>query len=86
MMPKEGCKILNISPFSKHIFWSWKPGADLPETLVIQQVIAYGEISDLRLLSKLLPPQAVNEAIGKWKSKDRNKKRINLLKQVFLDE
>lgn len=76
---------MNIKPFSKHIFWSYKPDADLPENLVIQQVIAYGEISDFRLISKLLPPQKINEAIEKWNNKDRYEKHINFLKKVFLN-
>jgi hypothetical protein len=75
---------MKITPFSKHIFWSWKPDADLPENLVIQQVIAYGEISDFRLICKLLPTEKINVAIEKWKNKDKYKKQINFLKQVFL--
>jgi hypothetical protein len=77
---------MNISLFSKHIFWSWKPDADLPENLVIQQVIAYGEISDFRLISKLIPTQKINEAIESWKNKEKYKKHIYFLEQVFLHE
>jgi hypothetical protein len=77
---------MNIAPFSKHIFWSWKPGSDLPENLVIQQVIAYGEISDFRLISRLLPPQKINEAIRKWKNRAKYEKHIYFLEQVFLHE
>lgn len=75
---------MNITPFSKHIFWSWKHDADLPENLVVQQVIAYGEISDFRLLSQLIPKKNIMEAINKWKNKDRYIKQIHFLKQVFL--
>jgi hypothetical protein len=78
--------LMNTAPFSKHIFWSWKPDSDLPENLVIQQVIAYGEISDFRLLSKLFPRQKIIEAIGKWKERDKYKKHIFFLEQVFLHE
>lgn len=67
---------MNISPFSKHIFWSWKSDADLPENLVIQQVIAYGEISDFRIISKLIPLQKINESIEKWKNKDKYEQHI----------
>jgi len=76
---------MNITPFSKHIFWSYKPDADLPVNLLIQQIIAYGEISDFRLLSELIPAQKINQAIGQWKNKERYKKHIHFLKQVFLD-
>lgn len=75
---------MNISPFSKHIFWSWKPDADLPENVVIQQVIAYGEISDFRLMTKLIPKRKIVEAIEKWKNKDQYKKHIHFLTKVYL--
>jgi hypothetical protein len=77
---------MNIAPFSRHIFWSWKPDADLPENVVIQQVIAYGEISDFRLMCKLIPREKINEAIEKWKNRNKYEKHINFLKQVFLHE
>lgn len=77
---------MDITPFSKHIFWSWKSDADLPENLVVQQVISYGEISDFRLICKLLPPEKINEAIEKWKNKDKYTKQINFMRQVFLYE
>ena len=75
---------MNITPFSKHIFWSWKPDADLPENLVVQQVIAYGEISDFRVMCKLIPKQKIIEAIENWKRRDQYLKHIHFLKQVFL--
>ena len=75
---------MNIKPFSKHIFWSYKSDADLPENLVIQKVIAYGEISDFRLISRLIQPQKINEAIEKWNNKDRYQKQICLLRKIFL--
>lgn len=79
-------KTINIKPFSKHIFWAWKPDADLPENVVIQQVISYGEISDFRLLSKLFPRQKIIQAIDRWKEKEKHPKQINFLNQVFLND
>lgn len=76
---------MKIHPFSKHIFWSYKADADLPENVVVEQVIAYGEISDFRLISTLLSRQKIDEAIEQWKTKEQNKKHINFLKQVFLN-
>jgi hypothetical protein len=75
---------MNISPFSKHIFWSWKPDADLPDNLVIQQVIAYGEIADFRLLSQTYSLHEIDKAINKWKKRERYMKHICFLKQIFL--
>ena len=75
---------MNITPFSKHVFWSWKSNADLPENVVIQQVIAYGEISDFRQLTTLLPKQKIISAIENWQNKDKYAKHIHFMKQVFL--
>jgi hypothetical protein len=77
---------MNIAPFSKHIFWSYKNNADLPESLVVQQVITYGEITDFRKLAALLPKQNIIDAIEKWQNKDKYAKHIHFLKQVFLYE
>ena len=76
---------MNIKPFSKHVFWSYKPNADLAENLVVQHVIAYGEISDFRLISELLSPEKINSAIENWQNKKQYAKHINFLRQVFLD-
>ena len=75
---------MNTAPFSKHIFWSWKSNADLPESIVVQQVIAYGEISDFRKLATLLPKQTIFATIDKWHNKQKYAKHIHFLKQVFL--
>ncbi len=77
---------MNTAPFSKHIFWSWKNDADLPESVVVRQVIAYGEISDFRKLAALLPRQHIIVAIEKWQNKEKYAKHIHFLKQVFLYE
>ena len=74
---------MNTAPFSKHIFWSWKDAANLPENIVVQQVIAYGEISDFRKLAALLPKQRILEAIEKWQNKAMYAKHIHFLKQVY---
>ena len=77
---------MNITPFSKYIFWSWEKDADLPENVVVQQVIAYGEISDFRKLATFLPKQKILDAIEKWPNKQTHAKHIHFLKQVFLYE
>lgn len=76
---------MQINSFSKHIFWSYKPNADLPEPLVVRQVVAYGEWADLRLLFRLVPPDKIQSALNSWKEKDRFPKRINLVNQIFLN-
>jgi hypothetical protein len=75
---------MNIEGFSKHIFWSYKHGASLPKSLVIKQVIAYGKLSDLILLSKQFPASDIGRVIEQWKEKERFRKRINLMQKVIL--
>ena len=75
---------MNIEPYSRHIFWSYRPDADLPENLIVRQVIAYGEISDFKLICKTIPHNKIKEAIGSWKNQDQYKKQIEFLEKIFL--
>ena len=72
--------------FSPYLFWSYKKDADLPDTVIIRQVITYGEISDFRKISDTFRSDTIREAIATWKSKDRHIKHINFLEKVFLDD
>ena len=72
-------KEANISDFSAHLFWSYEKGAKLPVGVIVQQVTAYGEISDLLKLSEQFSVEEIRKAIHSWKEKNRFRKRINLL-------
>lgn len=74
-----------INRFSKHIFWSYQHNADLPEAVVIRQVLSYGEIADLLTLNEIVPQEKLQEAILKWKDKDRYRKRINFFNKVIAE-
>ena len=67
--------------FSKHIFWSYHKSADLPDSIIIKQVAAYGEINDLLTLSKLYPKEIIIKVLETFKGK--NRKRINFIKKVI---
>lgn len=84
MSETDRLKPVKISGFSKHIFWSYNRDAWLPPALVIKQVIAHGELSDLILLSKKFPADVVLEAISNWKERSHFRKRINLMEKVIL--
>ena len=84
MSQADGLNLVDISDFSNHVFWSYKRGAWLPPSLIIKQVIAHGEISDLVLLSKMFPANVIREVIKTWKEKSRFRKRINLMEKVIL--
>ncbi|MDY0279115.1 MAG: hypothetical protein RBR35_00975 [Salinivirgaceae bacterium] len=77
---------MQINKFSKHIFWPFQEGADLPEAVIIRQVLSYGEVADLLTLNEIMPPAKVKEVILKWKDKDRYRKRINFFNKVIADD
>jgi len=76
----------SISGFSHHIFWSYNRDAWLPEPLVIKQVIAYGELPDLLLLSRRFSAAVVFDVIRNWKGKSRFRKRIHFMEKVILEK
>ena len=71
-----------ISNFSKHIFWSYKADANLPDELVIKQVAIYGDIVDIIELTKLFSKDTINSVLQSIKQK--NKKRVNFITKIFL--
>lgn len=77
---------MQTNRFSKHIFWPFPEGVDLPEAVIIRQVLSYGEVADLLTLNEIMPPAKVKEVILKWKDKDRYRKRINFFNKVIADD
>lgn len=71
-----------ISNFSKYIFWSYNSDADLPDNIIIKQVATYGEIDDLKKLSKLYEKEIILNVLSSLQKK--NTKRINFMKKVIL--
>lgn len=71
-----------INNFSKHIFWSYKKDANLPDDVVLQQVIIHGEIQDLVRLTELFDKQIILKALDKIKTK--YPKRVNFITAILL--
>lgn len=71
------------SKFSKYLFWSYRQNADLPEEIVIQRVLAFGEIADLISLNDLVPGSKIEEVLKNWKEKEKYRKRINFYNKVI---
>lgn len=84
MQHQSGINNVSINDFSKHLFWSYKKDATLPPALIIKQVIAYGELSDLVLLSKKFSAGHIFDVIKSWKENNRFRKRINIMEKVIL--
>ncbi len=76
---------MKIDKFSKHIFWSYKNTADLPHGQIIRQVISWGEIEDLNLLTKYFSKEEILNTIVGWKEAGRYAKRIYFMNKVILE-
>jgi hypothetical protein len=75
---------MRIDKFSKYIFWSYKNKADLPESIIANNVILYGDIKDMVLLTELLDKEIIIKTIDRLSKLNRAKKRINFFKKVIL--
>ena len=73
---------MKINKFSKHIFWSYKEDADLPEEVVIRQVLLYGEVKDMLLISKLYTKDSILLVLGKFGQR-QNKRRCFVEKVIL---
>lgn len=73
---------MQISEFSKHIFWSYNKEANLPDDLVIFQIANFGEIEDMQKLMEHFDKSYIHEILSG--SKPQNKKRVHFFSQVFL--
>jgi hypothetical protein len=71
-----------INNFSRHIFWSYKENADLPDEVIIRNVSLYGEYHDLARLTELYTKEIIMDVLNSILPK--NKKRINFIVKVFL--
>ncbi|MDP3641655.1 MAG: hypothetical protein Q8S54_00535 [Bacteroidota bacterium] len=39
---------MQITPFPKHIFWQYKPDADLPDMVVLENLLLYGDLDEIQ--------------------------------------
>ena len=73
---------MDISRFSPHLFWSYKKGSDLPNSLIINHVSLYGEIEDMILMKKLFPKNEIQKVLKTLISK--YPKRVHFIEKVVL--
>lgn len=73
---------MDISRFSRHIFWSHKKDADLSSALIISQVSLYGEIEDMLLMRKLFPKKEILKVLKTLSTK--YPKRVHFIEKVIL--
>ena len=77
---------MNISKFSKHIFWNYKKNINLPDEVVANRVFLYGDMIDMYRLSQEVDKKLLRAVLQKIKQTNRYKKRVNFISKVILSE
>jgi hypothetical protein len=75
---------MKIAGFSEYTFWSYDKKADLPEEVIITQVLLYGEIADMLRMVNFIQKEKIEKVIASIKINRRNSKRINFFQKVIL--
>lgn len=75
---------MKITAFPHHLFWSYSTSADLPEELVAEQVILYGDLDDIFRLSDMVSKDVINAANQKIMVLGRWKKRTYFVSKIIL--
>ncbi len=75
---------MKISQFSPHIFWSYDKTKELPDDLVIEQVLFNGEIEDIELLFKLYSDQEIERVVSRYEKEGKREKRTNFVRMMYL--
>jgi hypothetical protein len=70
-------------PFPHDYFWSYRSDADLPEEIVAEKILVYGDISAIVQLEKMLGRKRL---AGTWKKRLAGRRqfaKLNALLEVF---
>jgi hypothetical protein len=74
-----------VKDFPGYIFWSYRKDNDLPVEIVIENVILYGDVKDMKKLKELVTIEEYRKVVEKIKSTGRFKKRTHFVEQIILD-
>lgn len=78
--------MIDISSFTKHIFWSYKRKAELPEETVARQVFLYGDIKDMIALTHLISKEKLEYTLNDIKKNTKNDKRVNFIEKIIIEK
>lgn len=70
-------------PFARDFFWSYRPDADLPEEVVVERILLYGDAADIVRLEKLLGRQRLAATWKKRLAGRRQYEKLNALLEVL---
>jgi hypothetical protein len=74
---------MEITGFSEYLFWSYNKEADLPEEVIITQILLYGEIKDMLRLVKLISREKIEKVISSASINHQNIKWLNFFQKVI---
>ena len=74
---------MHIAQFPKYIFWQYKPEADLPDMVVLENVLLYGDLDDLLKIPDRFSQQQITEVQKNIEASGRWKKRAFFIKNHY---
>jgi len=77
---------MRISQFPKYIFWQYKPEADLPDLVVLENILLYGDLDDLFKILQTFSNQQIAEVQKNIDAGKQWKKRAFFIKEILLAE
>ena len=75
---------MQITSFPKYIFWQYKPEADLPDLVVLENLLLYSDLDDLLKIPQLFSNQQIMEVQKKLEASSRWKKRAFFIDKILL--
>lgn len=75
---------MQITSFPKYIFWQYKPEADLPDLVVLENLLLYGDLDILFKIPHLFSNQQISLVQKKMENNKRWKKRAFFIDQILL--
>lgn len=77
---------MKITQFPRHIFWQYKSDANLPEMVILENLLHYGDLDDLLMIPNIFSIPQIEEIQKKIESQARFKKRAYFIKKILLPE
>lgn len=77
---------MKIDPSIRHLFWMYNPGSDLPEEVIVDQIIRYGDLPDLFRLQENHSPETIEKALRQLSGQVRWQRRINFINKIILEK
>ncbi len=75
---------MQITSFPKYIFWQYKADADLPDLVVLENLLLFGDLDILFEIPQLFSNQQISAVQKKIENSKRWKKRAFFIDQILL--